>query len=113
MAKTILTTEQVKSESVVHGFQTHLNFQREGGTHDVVIQAIDTKKDETIDTNWRNIYRIRAADTYRQQIAIVASDGYKYRAILDGTPSTNGDTEVTMSETVDDNRNRETNRFLT
>ena len=111
MARTILKTGQLVGEPVKDAIG-HLVFQREGGTHDVIVQQLDNTKDPDDEDNWRNAWRIRNSDTYVQAIAIIASRGYWYRAkVIDGV-SQNEDTEVTCSESNDESRINTENRLL-
>lgn len=101
MAKIILSkTETVTDpKNIIRNFVGHLNFQRDSGTEDVIVQSINNKKDPSVESNWRNIAQILDSDTYKQQVAFFASRGYWYRAKIDG--NTNTDTEVSYSESVD------------
>ena len=85
MARVILESNQIVTDddNIVKDHQAHLTFQREGGTQDVIIQQADKNKESY---NWRNVGIIEDSDTYKQSLALFASQGYVY-CLLYTSPS--------------------------
>lgn len=93
MARIVLASGETvtAAENVITDQQAPLIFQREGGTHAVIIQQANKDKDLTADGSWRDVGVILKEDGNRQAVTIDTAEGYAYRVKLDGTTA---DTEV-------------------